>query len=62
MCDVEGNHLTAAAILGQDGSVFCQIFFNAPLFLISLRLTSLTEEDENFEQKLSLSISLSLYL
>ena len=24
MCDVEGNHLTAAAILGQDGSVWAQ--------------------------------------
>ncbi|XP_010536838.1 PREDICTED: profilin-like [Tarenaya hassleriana] len=24
MCDVEGNHLTAAAILGEDGSVWAQ--------------------------------------
>ncbi|KAG6782143.1 hypothetical protein NC653_008303 [Populus alba x Populus x berolinensis] len=24
MCDVEGNHLTAAAIIGQDGSVWAQ--------------------------------------
>ncbi|KAF3499238.1 hypothetical protein F2Q69_00040613 [Brassica cretica] len=24
MCDVEGNHLTAAAILGQNGSVWAQ--------------------------------------
>ncbi|KAG2323551.1 hypothetical protein Bca4012_059033 [Brassica carinata] len=24
MCEVEGNHLTAAAILGQDGSVWAQ--------------------------------------
>lgn len=24
MCDVEGNHLTSAAILGQDGSVWAQ--------------------------------------
>ncbi|WJZ84789.1 hypothetical protein VitviT2T_004374 [Vitis vinifera] len=24
MCEIEGNHLTAAAILGQDGSVWAQ--------------------------------------
>ncbi|KAF6164229.1 hypothetical protein GIB67_010199 [Kingdonia uniflora] len=24
MCDIEGNHLSAAAILGQDGSVWAQ--------------------------------------
>ncbi|KAG1367835.1 Profilin [Cocos nucifera] len=24
MCDIEGNHLTAAAILGQDGSLWAQ--------------------------------------
>jgi len=24
MCDVDGHHLTAAAILGQDGSVWAQ--------------------------------------
>nr|DAD46529.1 TPA_asm: hypothetical protein HUJ06_016466 [Nelumbo nucifera] len=24
MCEIEGNHLTAAAIIGQDGSVWAQ--------------------------------------
>ncbi|CAN6456808.1 unnamed protein product [Victoria cruziana] len=24
MCDIDGNHLTAAAIIGQDGSVWAQ--------------------------------------
>uniref|UniRef100_A0A2C9UAN5 Profilin n=1 Tax=Manihot esculenta TaxID=3983 RepID=A0A2C9UAN5_MANES len=24
MCDIEGSHLTAAAIIGQDGSVWAQ--------------------------------------
>ncbi|KAI8016635.1 hypothetical protein LOK49_LG05G03295 [Camellia lanceoleosa] len=24
MCDIEGNHLTSAAILGHDGSVWAQ--------------------------------------
>ncbi|MBA0744804.1 hypothetical protein Gogos_007411, partial [Gossypium gossypioides] len=24
MCDIEGNHLSAAAIIGQDGSVWAQ--------------------------------------
>lgn len=24
MCEIEGNHLTSAAIIGQDGSVWAQ--------------------------------------
>jgi len=34
MCDVEGNHLTAAAILGQDGSVWAQSAKFPQVFLL----------------------------
>lgn len=42
MCDIDGNHLTSAAILGHDGSVWAQgpsfpqvIFFWGEFFRVS---------------------------
>lgn len=38
MCEIEGNHLTSAAIIGQDGSVWAQSQAFPQVFSISFRM------------------------
>ncbi|MFS7951793.1 putative profilin [Helianthus anomalus] len=39
MCEIEGNHLTAAAIIGHDGSIWAQSA-SFPQFLVRLMCIS----------------------